>query len=245
MQIILPYKKNLREDIKLYKEFAYGFTSTIYRKDKYVIKEIYLEDILEKSNKLNELLLNIYFKEHPRYEKYTVPFISYDTYDKILLLKFKYMGSSLEENILDFSPDDLGKIDKNVKYALTILNKKVSHQDLHIANIFVDPITLNVKIGDWGKGIFETDIFNKDYLFYRKSFEKSLKLGLFKQFYTKQDLTDMINTKLLQNKIEKEMNYIKLKFPHKPKYFYPKLKEYVKQRIFNSLLENTNEYKSF
>lgn len=245
MDTIELYRENLREEIKLYKEFSYGFTSTIYKKYNYVIKEIYLDEVLDKSNKLNELLVNIYFKTHPRYGKYTVPFISYDTYDKILLLKFEYMGKNFEESILDFTPDQLKKIDQNIQHALTILNKKVIHQDLHIANIFVNPDDLSIKIGDWGRGIFGIDTKNKDLTFYKTSFDKSLKLRLFKQLHTQKELSIMINMKLLQLKVEKEMNYIKLKFPHKPKHFYPKLREYVKQRIFNSLLEQTKEYKSF
>jgi len=238
------FKENLREEIKFYKEFSYGFTSTIYRKNNFVIKEIYLDKELEKSNKLNELTLNIYFKEHPMYGKYTVPFISYDSYDKILLLKFEYMGKNLEESLMDFSIKELKKIHKNITHALKVLNKKVTHQDLHIANIFVNPETLEIRIGDWGKGLLEPDTKDQDYKFYYESLNKSVKLALFEKIYTKAEISKMINTKVLKNKINKEMDYIRVKFPHKPKSFYPKLCEYVSKRIFNGLVEKTIEYKN-
>lgn len=239
MDTLLVFKENLKDELKLYKPYSFGYTSTIYRNDKYVIKEIYLEAELEKSTKLNELLANCYFASHPRYGCYSVPFISYDIYDRVLLLKFKYMGKNLEESILDFSVNELMKIHKNITHALKILNKKVIHRDLHIANIFIDKTSLDVFIGDWGRGLLEPDTEYEDYYFYLFSFIRTIKLSYFMKYYRKIP----INYKLLQKKVEDEMEYTKKKFPHKPKSFYSKLKLYITDRITKNMIEKTLEYK--
>lgn len=239
MDDLLLFKKNLRDELKTYSPYSFGYTSTIYKKDGFVIKEIYLESELEKSVKLNELLANCYFVTRPRYGRYSVPFISYDTFDKTLLLKFKYMGKNLEESILHFSAKELLKIHKNITHALSVLDKKISHRDLHIANIFVDKNTLEVSIGDWGRGLLEPDTEHEDYDFYLYSFLRTIKLSYFMKFYK----NIPINYKLLQKKIDNEMEYTKKKFPHKPKSFYPKLKLYIKDRITKIMIEQTSEYK--
>jgi len=239
METLLLFKKNLRDELKSYSPYSFGYTSTIYKKGDYVIKEIYLESELEKSVKLNELLANCYFATHSRYGRYSVPFISYDTFDKMLLLKFTYMGKNLEESILDFSAKELLKIHKNITHALSVLNKKVSHRDLHIANIFVDKTSFAVSIGDWGRGLLESDTEHEDYDFYLYSFIRTIKLAYFMKYYQKIP----INYKLLQKKINNEMEYTKKKFPHKPKSFYPKLKLYITDRITKIMIEQTSEYK--
>jgi hypothetical protein len=239
MEDLLLFKENLRDELKSYSPYSFGYTSTIYKKGNYVIKEIYLESTLEKSIKLNELLANCYFATHPRYGRYSVPFISYDTFDKTLLLKFKYMGKNLEESILHFSAKELLKIHKNITHALHIVNKKITHRDLHIANIFIDEKSLEVSIGDWGRGLLEPDTEHEDYDFYLFSFLRTIKLSYFMKFYKKIP----INYKVLQKKVNNEMEYTKKKFPHKPKSFYPKLKLYITDRITKIMIEQTSEYK--
>ena len=122
---------------------------------------------------------------------------------------------------------------------MSVLNKKVIHRDLHIANIFVDKKTLDVYIGDWGRSLLEPDEDHEDYEFYLYSFIRTIKLSYFMKFYPKIP----INYKVLQKKIEDEMNYTKKKFPHKPKSFYPKLKLYITDRITKIMIEKTLEYK--
>jgi serine/threonine protein kinase len=239
METLILFKINLKDELQKYSPYSFGYTSTIYRSGESIIKEIYLESTLEKSVKLNELLANCYFATHPRYGRYSVPFLGYDTYDKTLLLKFKYMGKNLEESILDYSSKELMKIHKNITHALHILNKKVIHRDLHIANIFVDKNSLDVFIGDWGRGLLEPDTDNQDYDFYLYSFIRTIKLAYFMKFYKKIP----INYKILQKKIDNEMEYTKKKFPHKPKSFYPKLKLYITDRITKIMIERTPEYK--
>jgi serine/threonine protein kinase len=259
------YKENLREEVKHYTKISSGFTSTIYGnvvpdfpEPSFIIKEIYLDNTLEKSNKYDELLLNIYFREHSRYLKYVVPMISYDTYDRILLMKFEYMGDDLEQyllkNIETLTVKELRKIYKKIVQALKSLNKSVFHNDLHIANIFVNPETFEVKIGDWGKGEFASSMLEKEIdiweytdteiHFMADSFVSVIQYAYFTKTYTKKELDAMINKKVLDIKINKEMNYIQKKFPHKPKSFYPTLKKYVSERIYKNMLMNTKEFKN-
>lgn len=258
------YKENLREEVKHYKKISSGFTSTIFGnitddfpEPSFVIKEIYLDNVLEKSNKYNELLLNIYFREHSRYLKYVVPLVSYDSYDRVLLMKFPYMGIDLEnylmENVDSLTVKQLQKIYNKVLHALEILNKAVFHNDLHIANIFVNPETFEVRIGDWGKGEFisknvgplidEEEYNEDDNNFFTFSFLINIQYAYFKNAYTKKELDTMINKKVLDLKINKEMNYIDKKFPHKPKSFYPVLKKYISERIYKNMLMQTREFK--
>jgi hypothetical protein len=258
------YKENLREELKYYKKIASGFTSSIYanltldlEKPSFIIKEIYLNDVLEKSNKYNELFLNIYFREHSRYLKHVVPMISYDTYNRVLLMKFPYMGIDLEtylmENIYSLDSKILNKIYKKITQAIQSLNKKVNHNDLHTANIFVNPDTFEVRIGDWGKGELKIEKENSsakdsfteeeiDFEFFKTSFISDICFAYFKNTYTKKDLDSMILKKILNNKINKNMDYIQRKFPYKPKFFYPDLRKYLFKRIYKSMLMKTTEF---
>jgi hypothetical protein len=61
------YKENLREEVKYYTKISSGFTSTIYGnvsvdfpEPSFIIKEVYLDNVLEKSNKF----ITLYIKLH-------------------------------------------------------------------------------------------------------------------------------------------------------------------------------------
>jgi serine/threonine protein kinase len=168
------------------------------------------------------------------------------------------MGIDLEQyllkNIETLSVKELRKIYKKVLHALEILHKSVFHNDLHIANIFVNPETYEVKIGDWGKGEFDSSMLEKEIdiweyqdeeiHFMTDSFVSIISFAYFTKNYTKKEIDAMVNKKVLDIKINKEMNYIQKKFPHKPKSFYPTLKKYVSERIYKNMLMNTKEFKN-
>lgn len=238
------YKENLKKELESYTYYSYGHTSNIYKKDDKIIKEIYLDEELEKSLKMNELLVNIFVTQDKVLSKITVPFISYDTYDKILLLKYPYLGKNLEDTLLNYTTLDLEVIYNNIIKAISLLEKKIRHRDLHIGNIFVNPEDLSVRIGDWGRSLIEPDIKQNDLKYFKETFWTSLRLTYLKKKYSEKELNEMIDKKELQYLVKKEMKYLKQYMKHKPVEFLDKLYKNIYQRFRNVLLKRTSLYKS-
>lgn len=238
------YKENLKKELKSYKYYSYGHTSNIYKKADSIIKEIFLEEDLEKSLKLNELLTNIFVTNDKVLSKITVPFISYDTYDKILLLKYPYLGKNLEDTLLDYTTLDLEVIYKNILETISLLEKKVRHRDLHIGNIFINPEDLSVRIGDWGRSLIEPDSKQNDVKYFKETFWTNLRLAYLKKKYSEKELDDLIDKKELHYLVKKEMKYLKQNMKHKPENFIDKLYKNVYERFRNVLLKRTTLYKS-
>ena len=109
---ILKYKSQICDITKdpnfQNKKFAYGYTSTVYRLGDSVIKETYLSKYnLENNNFFQELEANIFFREHPKLQKYAIPFEGFEICDKKIYTKYQYVGNSLESTIIDYSPKQL------------------------------------------------------------------------------------------------------------------------------------------
>jgi hypothetical protein len=240
-ELIEKYKLNLCEEVKKYEILGYGSTATVFLnkgKPEFVIKEIYLNSDTLVSNKLRELSNNIFINEDEELRKLAPEFIGFDLCEKKMLLKFKYTGPSLKENITKLSAEKINFIKETVENNIEILNSKgLIHNDLHLGNIFY--YKGKVYIGDWGKTI-TYKIKKEDFELFYGDLLLSIYMGYFFKQNTMTSIKKYMNSKgLYQKAVDdtiKEINYQKKVLFYKPKGFVDKIFPNLLQKNLESVL---------
>lgn len=244
----LPLENSLCQKIDDLEMIGYGYTSTIYLDKPFVIKKIYLNDEFIRANKISELLINYLIENDEELRQYSVPFVSYDVCQKtetfdVLLLKFKYMGKNLYDQILNLDTEDFINIINQVEIIIEKFNSKgIKHNDLHPGNIYYE--NGKVYLADWGSAKlgYEKDdiksfidrIFNDikfAYFFKTRTLEQGKKELM-------QHLKNIGKYKKFINLVIKEYNYQQTHFPYKPKFLLNKLYNDIYFFMLRKLLNN-------
>lgn len=218
---------------------AIGHTASIYRCKNKVVKEIYLEETLEKSRSLNELILNHVISQNKELSKYSIPFYGYDICEKrkSIMLEFEFVGQSLYDQLPSLTLKDLKFIVKELKRVITLFNDQgIVHYDLHNRNIFLsrnkDNKITGVLLGDWGNGQMNTgkrDSLNKHFYIY---LYQDLILSYYLKHNSLDDAVEYLKSKnkykLLMNLFNWDKKYLLEKYSYRP----AKFLEQVSQIIF-------------
>ena len=233
------------------KKFAFGFTSAVYRLGKSVIKETYLSsEELKSEDFFQEIKTNVYFREHPELEEYVVKFEGFELCDDKIYTRYPYVGNTLGDTILDYTPKELNFFKEQVLENIKILHLYVIHGDLHTGNVFISK-DKEVLIGDWGRATIKDDYFKnggtekgyeeliqKDYKDFYENFNFRLEMAyFFKNVPIKkclQLLEEKGKKKQFFSTLNFKMEFRKKRFPHRPKDFIEKLRPF----FFNTNLFN-------
>lgn len=243
---------DLCEELKTYQILNYGSTATVYSKNGYVLKEIYLETDSIVSRKLRELSNNIFIQSDKELSKYIPTFFGFYICDGSMILKFAYTGKTFKEQLADLSLDEIKKVVKDVRNYIVKFNKAgVIHGDLHLDNIFY--YNGNTYISDWGKNIDKRWNITKDDL--NLEFYPGIYYGVYLAYFFKQnsmsDIEKYLESKKLLTKVKqyadnelsfqsKAMGYKPKKFLEKAyKIFYQDALEIVLIREFGYVMSHT------
>jgi hypothetical protein len=243
------------------KKFAYGFTSTVYKIDDYVIKETYLsKSNLENEDFFQEIEANIFFREHPDLQHYAIKFEGFEICDDKVYTKYEYAGEPLLNTILDYTPKQLNEILEKTLENLKVLHRYIIHGDVHIGNVFVKKDKLgnieNVFFGDWGRAVikgepvryvdpeFYVEVSEKaDYRRFLKDFKnKLLHSHFFKNVNVKEALkllADKGKKKLFFDTLDLKLSERKEKYPYRPKELLEKLRPFFFYKVLYKVLEKT------
>jgi hypothetical protein len=238
------------------KKFAYGFTSSVYRIGDSVVKETFLsKEEIESQNFFQEIKTNIYFLKHPELESYVAKFEGFEFCDDKIYTKYQYVGNTLSDTVLDYTPKELTFIKNKVVEIITILHKYVIHGDLHTGNIFImkdkDGTIQDVLLGDWGRAIIKDDYVKENgtpegynalakndlKIFYEDFRQRLEKTYFFKNTnikYCLQLLEKKGKKALFEQKIDQKMKERKNRFPYRPEY----LIEQFRPFFYNIILFN-------
>jgi hypothetical protein len=266
MKSISKYKEqicNITKDPEFEKKkFAYGFTSTVYRVGDSVVKETFLsEEELKSQNFFQEIRTNVYFRKHPELEKYVAKFEGFEFCDDKIYTKYEYVGNTLSDTIVDYTPKELTFIKNKVLEIITILHKYVIHGDLHTGNIFImkgkDGNIENILIGDWGRAIIKDDYLKEngtvegynalsknDLKIFYEDFRQRLEKTYFFKNVKIETCLKLIEKKgkkeFFKTKLDLKMEERKKRFPHRPTYLIEQFRPY----FYNVILFNiiTKEY---
>jgi len=245
MELLDKYKLELCEEVKKYIPYKYGQTSTVFidKNHKFVIKEIYIEGHYLESKKIKEIVDNIRIMEDRQLRNFSVPFIGFDICDEKLMLKFKYMGETLQELMYDKNVNVSDKEYESIKMKVFKINKlfaqkKIYHNDLHPGNIFY--INKKIYLADWGRNIIRP--IKKVREDYDKIFNGNYYLSKYIKNYGMEELKAYLITsgldKVIEENVEKETAYQLEKFPFKPKSFMKKIRPLFYHQYLLSALHN-------
>jgi serine/threonine protein kinase len=244
---------DLCEELKRYDILNYGSTATVYKKNNYVLKEIYLESDSIISRKLRELSNNIFIQSDKELSKYIPTFFGFYMCDGSMILKFAYTGKTFKEQLSDLSLEEIKKVVSDVENYIRKFNAKgVIHGDLHLDNIFYDKG--NTYISDWGKNIDKRWNISKDDL--KLEFYPGLYYGVYLAYFfkqnTKESIENYLNSKKLLDKVKQiadgELNFQTKIMSYKPKnflkkaykIFYQDALEMILYREFDYVMSHTN-----
>lgn len=238
---------DLCEELKTYQVLNYGSTATVYSKNGYVLKEIYLESDSIVSRKLRELSNNIFIQSDKELSKYIPTFFGFYMCDGSMILKFAYTGKTFKEQLGDLSLNEIKKVVKDVRNYIVKFNEKgIIHGDLHLDNIFYD--NGNTYISDWGKNIDKRSNITKDDL--NIEFYPRLFFGVYLAYFFKQnsmsDIEEYLKSKNLFSKIKQradnELNYHLKMMSYKPKKFLEKAYKIFYQNALENVLIGEFKY---
>lgn len=238
---------DLCEELKTYQVLNYGSTATVYSKNGYVLKEIYLESDSIVSRKLRELSNNIFIQNDKELSKYIPTFYGFYMCDGSMILKFAYTGKTFKEQLGDLSLDEIKKIVSDVRTYIRKFNEKeVIHGDLHLDNIFYHEG--NTYISDWGKTINKRWNITKDDL--NEEFYPSLFYDIYLAYFFKQNSVESmetyLNSKNLLSKVkqiaDKEFKYHNEYMTYKPKKFLEKAYKIFYQDALEIILRREFKY---
>jgi len=249
----LCYKLNHKSKFGI-KEIGHGLSASIYKYKNNVIKEVYLNNDIVKSRKINELYVNYIISKNNELKQYVIPFYSYDlctNEDKpTLLMEFKFVGKSLEEQLYKITPIQLSYVIIEVERIIKLFNYKgITHNDLHPGNIYYNPINNKILIGDWGLSVINSKL--KDDLYVR-FYPELYKRTLFSYYINsnKKDYKDKAIKYLkskglykdLINEVEREKKYYFKKFTYKPKSFVNKITKDIYDRLLRNYLTKDEKF---
>lgn len=243
---------DLCEELKTYQVLNYGSTATVYSKNGYVLKEIYLESDSIVSRKLRELSNNIFIQSDKELSKYIPAFFGFYMCDGSMILKFAYTGKTFKEQLVDLSLSQIKQVVSDVRTYIVKFNKAgIIHGDLHLDNIFYN--NENTYISDWGKNIDKRWNITKDDL--NLEFYPGIYYGVYLAYFFKQnsmsDIEKYLESKKLLTKVKqyadnelsfqsKAMSYKPKKFLEKAyKIFYQDALEIMLIREFNYVMSHT------
>jgi hypothetical protein len=238
---------DLCEELKTYDVLNYGSTATVYKKNGYVLKEIYLESDSIISRKLRELSNNIFIQSDKELSKYIPTFFGFYMCDGSMILKFAYTGKTFKDQLADLSLIQIKQVVKDVENYIRKFNEKgVIHGDLHLDNIFYD--NGNIYISDWGKNIDKRWNITKDNL--NERFYPALYYDIYLAYFFKQNsktsIEDYLKSKNLLNKVKKiaddELNFQSKVMSYKPKKFLEKAYKIFYQNALEMILYREFDY---
>lgn len=240
------------------KKFAYGFTSTVYKMDDYVIKETYLsESNLENEDFFQEIEANIFFRENPDLQLYAIKFEGFEICNDKVYTKYEYAGEPLLNTILDYTPKQLNEILEKILENLKVLHPYIIHGDLHMGNVFVKKDKYgnieNVFFGDWGKAIIKEDSeYSLEYIKEHEQYDYDLFLKDFKNklihsyFFKNVNVKEALQLlavkgkkKLFFDTLETKLSQRREKYPHRPKELLEKLRPFFFYKVLYKILEKT------
>ena len=259
---------NKDKDIKL---IGRGLSSTVYlTNENKVLKEIYLEnndfnntnksERLIKNRKFNELYVNYllsYEYDFLYLKPYTIPFHSYDVCINekgisSMILKFDNGGSTLYEYLGYLDIKELRNVVIKLLNIVKELNENgIYHNDIHPGNIFYNPITSEIKLGDWGRGKYDNSSLNKENkkyenldLFFSSLYIDTIFMTYMNVHKKLKKLYELLKIKGLYNKylkdVKREIEYQKKNFIYKPIEFLQSLEPDIHIRFLKSYFVKNN-----
>jgi len=238
---------DLCEELKTYQVLNYGSTATVYSKNGYVLKEIYLESDSIVSKKLRELSNNIFIQSDKELSKYIPTFFGFYMCEGSMILKFAYSGKTFKEQLTDLSLNEIKQVVKDVRTYIKKFNEKgIIHDDLHLDNIFY--YNGNTYISDWGKNIDKRWNITKDDL--NVKFYPKLYFDVYLAYFFKQNSTVDIEKYLesknlltkLKNNIDMELSFQSKVMSYKPKKFLEKAYKIFYQYALEKILIREFKY---
>jgi serine/threonine protein kinase len=238
---------DLCEELKTYDVLNYGSTATVYKKNDYVLKEIYLESDSIVSRKLRELSNNIFIQMDNELSKYIPTFYGFYMCEGSMILKFAYTGKTFKEQLTDLSLEEIKKIVSDTRTYIRKFNEKeVIHGDLHLDNIFY--YEGNTYISDWGKTINKRWNITKDDL--NEEFYPGLFFGVYLAYFFKQNsktsMENYLNSKNLLSKVKQmadgQIKYHSEYMSYKPKKFLEKAYKIFYQDALEIILKREFKY---
>ncbi len=169
-----------------------------------------------------------------------------------LVLEFEDAGKTLYELLPYFnSSEELGNLREIIIKVMTIVKlfneKGITHNDLHTKNIFYNPETESIRLGDWGLGLFPNKSVNNLYEDLTLFFSSLYLDTVFSKIKTK-EVINILQKKNLYKQymkdVQKEIEYQRRKFSYKPLSFLKSIEDDIKVRFMKRYFVDKVEFRN-